>query len=538
MKTPDKRLSPAALAGTALAVAAGTLPDSALALSYEKGDWLFNVDTTLTAAAQWRTESRDRELSTHPDNWNLNDGNNNFDAGSLTSAKGSFILEVGGEYGNFAFFLRGDGLYDYVYENRSSDMSRDNYLSYNGAIPNGGDVKRGDFPDGTLDEHGSRLRLLEAFINYEFDAGSQTGAARLGRQVIAWGEAILYTGVNGLQGPLDAAVALSPGVEAKEIFLPTNAMNLKWNFNDHISAEAYYKLEWEETTQPGVGSFLSPGDITGPGAQRFLASGTSARVASSRDADDGGQWGTALRYVTDYGTNFALSYVRGHANTPSTQLVVDFSNTDNSYFREVYPEDIKFWQFGVSGIIGEANVYADLIYSENAPFTDRTPYFTDDGLFVAFDATRGHYRQVVLGITDIYTAFPWLSEQIVLTAEALYQSNNLASGDKQDPDNPYGLTDDAWGYRINMSLSYYSVLPGLDLSVPLSFRHDVEGYGASVVYNSMIEDQMWASIGLHANYLTNWEFDAKYSFYFGNDDLQEPLLYDRDNFALSAKYKF
>ena len=89
-----------------------------------------------------------------------------------------------------------------------------------------------------------------------------------------------------------------------------------------------------------------------------------------------------------------------------------------------------------------------------------------------------------------------------------------------------------------MSLKYFAVLPGLDIDIPLSFRHDVDGFGASVVKNSLIEDQKWASVGVHAYYLTNWEFDAKYSFYFGNNDLQEPLLYDRDNFAISAKYRF
>ena len=111
------------------------LPGRAMALSFDAGDWLLSVDATLTAAAQWRTESRDRTLSTHPDNLNLNDGNNNFDSGSLTSAKASFILELAGEYENFSFFVRGDGLYDYAYEERDSDLSEENYLTYNGAIP-------------------------------------------------------------------------------------------------------------------------------------------------------------------------------------------------------------------------------------------------------------------------------------------------------------------------------------------------------------------------------------------------------------------
>jgi hypothetical protein len=520
-----------------VAAVLGALSVRAMALSFESGDWLLSVDATLTAAAQWRTESRDKTLSTHPDNLNLNDGNNSFDSGSLTSAKASFILELAGEYENFSFFIRGDGLYDYVYEDRDSDLSEQNYLTYNGAIPNGGNVRLGDFPDETLDEHGKRLRLLEAFINYEFGLAEQSGSIRLGRQVIAWGEAILYQGVNAIQNPIDAGVALSPGVEAKEIFLPTAAVDLKWNFTDNISAEAYYKLEWEKSTLPGVGSFLSPADITGPGAQRvILAPGVTAPVADEVEADDDGQWGTALRYLTDYGTNLTLSYTRSHANTPGNQFVLDIANMDETFTRDVYLEDIDFWQFGVAMNLGEALVYADLIYSDNAPFIDRARYVNDRGQLVASDMTRGYYRQVVVGMTDIYTAFTWLSEQIILTAEAIYQSNNL--GESGDKDSRYGVSEDAWGYRINASLKYFSVLPGMDIDIPLSFRHDVNGFGASVVQNSLIDGQKWASIGVHANYLTNWEFDAKYSFYFGNDDPGEPVLADRDNFTLSAKYKF
>ena len=84
---------------------------------------------------------------------------------------------------------------------------------------------------------------------------------------------------------------------------------------------------------------------------------------------------------------------------------------------------------------------------------------------------------------------------------------------------------------------YAKVLPGLDLTVPLSFQHDLDGYGASAG-NSSYEDQMVASIGLQGAYLSNWEFEAKYSFYFGNDDVGEPLFYDRDNLAISVKYTF
>jgi hypothetical protein len=149
--------------------------------------------------------------------------------------------------------------------------------------------------------------------------------------------------------------------------------------------------------------------------------------------------------------------------------------------------------------------------------------------------TRGHYRQIVVGYLDSYTALPWLAERIDLVAEATYQSNNLGGGEKDDT--PYGVTDDAWAYSLIVNLNSFSVLPGLDVTTSFVFQHVVEGYAPSVM-NSLNDNQKSASAGVHFNYLDNWEFDAKYTWWFGNDDLQSSSLDDRDNFGMYAKYKF
>jgi hypothetical protein len=499
------------LRGSALVgIWAACLP--AQALEFERGEWLFNVDTTLGMAAQWRTEDRDDDIASVD---NDNDGNNNFDTGPV-SAKGSFILELGGEYKDFSFFLRTDGLYDYVYNDRNTDLSEEDYLTYNSGIINGGDVKRGDFPEDTVDEHGKRLRLLDAFVSYDLSLGDQSGSIRLGRQVIAWGEATFYQGVNAVQNPIDGGVALSPGVEAKEIFLPTEALSLNWGFSDSISAEAYYKIKWDKSTLPGVGSFLSTSDITGPGAQRILLGplGTSDVIGEVKP-DDEGQFGITLRYLTNNGTNFDLSYTNSHANIPGAEINV-FLAGPGSFAREVYLDDIEIWQASFSTNVSEAQVYADIAYSDNAPFVDTAQYINDAGALVVSDMVRGEYWQVVVGMTDIYTAFPWLSESITLILEANLQGNDLGESDLDDT--TYVVTEDAWGYQGRLQLNYYSVIPGMDVNVVATFKHDVDGYDAF--------------------YLTNWQFSAKYAWYFGNDNIEDKVLSDRDNFALSMKYVF
>ena len=505
------------------------------ALEFNKGDWLFNLDTTLGYSAQWRTENRDDDLEAIA---NSNDGNNSFDDGDMTSSKANVILEFGGEKGDFSFFIRGDALYDYIYEDGDSSMSRDNYLTYNAGTAAGGNVGRGDFPDDTLDEHGTRIRLLDAFAQYGFDVADQGGSIKAGRQVISWGGSRFWPGINGLQNPNDGAVALSPGVETKEIFLPTNAIDLKWDFTGNLSAEAYFKLEWKETTQPGVGSFLSTSDITGPGAERLLLAPlpVNGKAGGSDKPGDDDQWGTALRYMTDEGWNFELAYAEAHANIPGARTVIDLDSFGDSFIEELYVEDIQSWNFSVSGNISEAEVYADIFYSDDMPFVDLTEEFVGSTL-VRSNVTRDEYWQVTVGMADVYTAFKWLSPSIALLAEVIYQKNDLGEGDVEDT--PYTVTDDSWGYQFAITPRYFNVIQGLDVDIPITFRHDVSGYGNAIALgNGLEEDQKRAGIQVIGNYLSNWQFKAQYAWYFDEKEDTDNLLIDRDNFSFSVKYRF
>jgi len=516
------------------------------ALEFEFGEFLLNVDTTLGAAAQWRTESRDKALGATDTTENFYDGDSNFDPG-LISAKANLILEVGGEYKDWSFFVRGDAMYDDVYARQETGINDVDYLAYNTGFPVGGTVAQGDFPRDTVAEHGRRTRLLDAFVSYSFDLGDQSGGVRFGRQVISWGESTLFSGVNALQNPIDAVAALSPGVEVREIFLPTSAIDLKWEFTDKFGMEAYYKLDWQRSTIPGVGSYFSSSDTTGPGTDKILlgplGSGDVIRDESPEDDD---QWGVAARYMTDGGSNYELYYTRSHANIPGQNVQVDLGAATGTAW-EVYTDDIDVWAASFSTNVGEAQVYLDGVYSDNMPFIDLSSSLGDDNILTRSNVVRGHYWQVSAGFTDVYTAFPWLAEQIILLGEVHYQGNNLGSSELVRPPDlgftPPGTnmqaTESAWGYQLLARLQYFAVLPGVDLTVPISFAHDVDGYGNAIALNNVLkEDQKVAAIGVDAFYLTNWQFSAKYSWYFGNDIPEDRVLSDRDNIALSVKYLF
>ncbi len=536
-----------ALAPLAAALLAATASPHTQALEYEWNDWLFSIDTTVGAGWQWRTESRNKDIAFDEGALNFNDGNNNFDPG-LVSNNLKLIMEFAGEYKDFSFFVRGDALYDWVYTEDSTDLSDAAYLSYNNGVPAGGSLLPGELPRETIAEHGRRTRLLDAFVTYSFGLGEQSGAVRVGKQVISWGESTFYPGINALQNPIDAVTALAPGTETREIFLPTSAIDLKWDFSPSFSAEVYYKTDWERSTLPGVGSFLSTSDTTGPGAERILLGPLGAAPVVRRDTpDDDGQWGTALRYLTDGGSNFEVYYANAHHNIPGAEVVINLADPQQSFTREIYSEDIPLWGASFSTLLGEAQVYMDGVYSDDMPFVDVTSEFNDEGNFERSKMARGHYWQIAGGFTDIYTAFPWLSEQITLLGEVLYQGNNLGESEIIRP--PLGITppgernltvtDTAWGYQFRVQLKYYSVIQGMDVTVPITFKHDVDGYGnANGLTNGLVEDMKTASIGFDAFYLTNWQFSGKYAWYWDGDDPADRTLVDRDNLSLSIKYVF
>ncbi|CAM3800483.1 DUF1302 domain-containing protein [Parendozoicomonas haliclonae] len=96
-------------------------------------------------------------------------------------------------------------------------------------------------------------------------------------------------------------------------------------------------------------------------------------------------------------------------------------------------------------------------------------------------------------------------------------------------------TADSWGYNLNATLIYSSVLPGLNLMPSLSFRHDVNGY-AYQPGGAFEEGQMAATLKLGAVYKDNYKADLSYTNFFGNNDYSSRD--DRDFVSVSVSASF
>ena len=382
-----KTLTQAVVAAT---LAAGASTTNALSFEFgNDGEWLFDWDTNVVYTAQWRVAKPDDDQFRYKDSGDLvadiqayavlinaNDGDNNFDRGSMTQNKISAVTEIDLSWRDFGLFARGRTYYDDVYD-RDTDISQQNFLTYNNstAFPNG-DTNFQKFPDGTVKEHRDRLEMLDYFVYASGEVfGDQLFNIRLGSQVINWGEATFTSGISALTNRADLIARNTPGVEVKEILLPTGALYGQVDLVTDLTFEAYYQYEWKKTELNGVGSYFSDRDFLGPGARNFLlpllGPDPQGIVVVPRTADESasnsGQWGSALHwFVGD--TDLGLYYINAHSKAPAYQinqpggpLSVPVSYTIK------YFEDIQGYAASFTTVLWDTNVQGEVSYKTDVP---------------------------------------------------------------------------------------------------------------------------------------------------------------------------
>ena len=512
-------------------LAAGASTAQALSFEFGEGEeWLLDWDTIVSYSAQWRVAKQDDDqfeyrdvgdpiesLARYSTLLNANDGDNNFNR-SLVQNKISFVSEIDLAWRNYGLFARGRGYYDDVYDS-STDHSEEDFLTYNSGTAVGGDTPFREFPDGTVDAHKDRLEMLDYFLFASGDLpGDRLFDIRLGSQVINWGEATFYQGINGLQNRADQIAANTPGVEVKEILLPTGALYAQVDLIPDVTLEAYYQYEWRKTELNGVGSYFSDRDFLGPGAQNFLvALGPNfiRPVPKLREesADDSGQWGAALHWVTAGGTDFGLYYVNAHNKAPAYQLNFDGLLPRDYTIR--YFEDIQGYAASFTTVLGVTNIQGEISYKTDMPV-----------VLVNGDPVDGDVITAQLGGSMVVEpTFAW--DDLNITFELA-----TVSIDSQDSDE-LRYDDHATAIALRPEFSYLNVFSGLDLKVIMFLQHTFDG---TILESQMAESATTFNIVFKGIYLNNFSAQVGYTNYFdGGDDF---LIADRDNVSLNLSYSF
>jgi hypothetical protein len=152
---------------------------------------------------------------------NTDDGRLNFDNGDITSAVVKFTSDIEADLSSsLSAFARVTGFYD-------------------AALSSEGTFERSTLSGASGDEAEMRIRVLDAFLTYDFDLFNQPVMVRAGRQVINWGESTFFLGGNSAFNPIDVEALVKPGAEIKDALLPVEAIYASVGLPYDLTLEAY-----------------------------------------------------------------------------------------------------------------------------------------------------------------------------------------------------------------------------------------------------------------------------------------------------------
>jgi hypothetical protein len=389
MREPDgvglPLITPAVIATMLCAL----VPSIGNCVTFNVGEIEGAFDSSLSLGAQWRLSARDPALvsqanggtngstltdisdgGTGDGSTNTDDGNLNYNRGLISSTfKGTHELSL--SHGLYGLFIRGTYFLDSQNYDQETDRVREttsivnsprlaglygglNLLAQNGLL----DTSR--FPTTTIVEindtyristdaeeaAGKDSQLLDAFISGGLDIGNHPLDVRIGRQVVSWGEStFIQNGINVIN-PIDVPAIRLPGAELKEALLPVNMLWAAFGVTENLTLEAFYQFDWQKTQVDEPGTYFATNDFVGNGGRFITISGldecsdnptactypnTVTRTAD-READEGGQFGLALRWFSPTFNNSELGFyaINYHSRRPLISAIAG-SYDDNAF---------------------------------------------------------------------------------------------------------------------------------------------------------------------------------------------------------------
>ncbi|KYO75107.1 MULTISPECIES: DUF1302 domain-containing protein [Pseudomonas aeruginosa group] len=511
--------------GSGLALVASLAATSASAAAIDVGnpDFAIRWDNTVKYNYAYRVEGQDKRILNSP---NYDDGSRNFDKGTVSN-RVDILSELDFVYRRSSGFrVSAAAWYDDAYRRLDNDsVASSNHLNDGGtqALGLSGTTKR--FHKGPSGE------ILDAFVFSRFDMGGMPLSLRAGRHTVFWGEALLtpFHGVGYGQAPLDLRKSASvPGTEAKELFLPRNAISAQLQANPELSLAAQYFLDWKPFRIPESGSFLGNFDMLLDGGESLIL-GPGASLLHGRDVtpDKRGDYGLSARWSPAWLDGTLGVYYR---KTADIQPQLHIAPLDGQYYL-VYPGDVEVLGVSLAKNIAGISIGAELSHRWDmplesepvvilpAPFAAVTP-----GAISALPssgktggALGNTWHGVVnllgtVGKTPVFDAASWITElqwsrwDKVTQGEAVFKGRKGYEGvDK--------VSKDFVGLGISFTPTWYQVFPGVDLTMPLFYSVGVSGNSAVSTGGS--KDGGSYSVGVGADVYQKYQFDLRYVDFTG-----------------------
>jgi hypothetical protein len=512
------------LAGTAIILCQG-LGRPAVAYEYTFNDGVqVQIQNTLQYSVLERTAPESPYLAAQ---YNNNDGNNNLRAG-IVSNRFDLLSKLNISYNGFGFDASADSFYDTVYNQNTQNDDLDTY--------NASTESPRRFTSQTRTAAGRNIELRNLFGYGTVNIGSVPVTVRIGRLADIFGESLFFAS-NGIaygNAPLDIERAQSvPNTQAKDLFLPVGQVNVSAQVTDSISATAYYEFEWERYNFTPAGSYFSAVDIEGEGAQRLIAFPATSPFgvggyfyrANDQTGADTGQFGLAVHYdptdaqydlgfyALQYNESSPQVYVRPQAGPPS--FIPGAPNAlDLGTYQLVYPDHIQIYGVSASTTYGPTNLAAEVSARTNEPLASTVtvePGQLADNNRHPLYATGNtlHYQASAIYLGPA-TRF-WNASTLLFEGAG----DNLIGFLKNRENFTATQRHMALGLRTIASLTYYQVVPGLDVSPNIGLGWNFMGLAPDTLgfNNTGIDRGGDLTLGVSGTFLVDWTGGISYTRY-------------------------
>ncbi|MBU5613835.1 DUF1302 domain-containing protein [Geomonas azotofigens] len=510
-------------------------------------------DNTFRYTLSQRVKGQNDAILKSPNN---DDGDRNFDVG-IVSNRLDILSEFDAVYKqSYGVRFSGAGWYDERYHEHLDNNSPG---TSNRRVGTGlSDYTKRYFS-------GPSGELLDAFAFGKFEAGETPVSIRAGRHTVYWGESMLaFGGANGIsyaQSPVDLAKALAqPGVELKEIYRPLNQVSVQVQPLPSLSIAAQYFLQWEPVRFPESGSYLSFADPYLKGGESlFTGPGLKLPHGYDIEPDRTGDWGISARWSPEWLAGTVGAYYRNFSDKVP-QLLIDASpmmSGGTPDYRFSYPGNISLYGLSFAKQILGVSVGAEVSYRHNMPLLSVPVTVGVPGAAAVpgkggVAGARGETFHSLVNFLYLVNRTPLFDKAEVLAEFTYGRYLHVSRGEQYFKGNDAytGLdhvTRDAMSGALNFTPTWYQLLPGVDMSMPLSIASGL--FGVSAVGMGGSSQNGSYSAGLSFDILARYTATINYSGFFGNYRTDATggiassgdvfaLLKDRDMVTLTLKTTF
>ncbi len=478
-------------------------------------------------------------------------GNLNYDKGDLFTHYLKGVHELLLKFPeDFTFMARGSWKRDFAATHTTGALGAETQFWQ----AMGSDIGSDGLTDDARDDLKFKARLLDLWVSKGFDVGEHRARARLGNQVINWGESLFAVGGINATNAYDIQALSSPGGQLKEALLPAPMLSVASGLGYGVNVELYYQFAWNKSESPPVGSYWSTYNVIGEGMQEY--------GFDDKDARDSGQWGLSVRWQPeDSDVNYGFYVMRYHDKLPQQRY-------DQASFAPtwIYPEDRMLYGISANLPVGDWAVGTELSYRPKeavplnpvpglafgpAPCSGRDGECWKDTKKFQWHLT-GTYSLTNANSPD-FLEFTGASTGTLLTELVLvkypglhdsYDGELLAPGANswvedmsQFPPKSRGDATSS-GIHLDFSLTYDgSLIPGWTVTPGIYYQQSLGNGRTPSIYSTYTRDA--SAMNLYLNFVRNpgnWQVSLNYAKFNDGDTPYDQMLRDRDYVGLSVSH--